>query len=141
MKINEILEKSMHTPIILYDGECGFCDRTIRFFLEKDSLDKLSFTSLQGPTGQAILVHYGVATLNFETIILLSQKKIYKKSSAVLLALKKLPFPWKLLYAFMIIPRFIRNYVYSLVSKNRHRLFNKKNNCDLPTKKMRKKMI
>jgi predicted DCC family thiol-disulfide oxidoreductase YuxK len=67
------------------------------------------------------------------TIILLKNEKIYNRSNAALEIARDLRFPWPLLYAFKIVPRFIRDWVYEIVSINRYNWFGKKDSCRVPT--------
>jgi predicted DCC family thiol-disulfide oxidoreductase YuxK len=58
---------------------------------------------------------------------------IYDKSTAVLKISKYLNNGFKLLYFFILIPKFIRDWVYNLIAKNRYKGFGKKENCMIPT--------
>jgi predicted DCC family thiol-disulfide oxidoreductase YuxK len=48
---------------------------------------------------------------------------------------------WKWSKIFMVVPRFIRDGVYSLVAKNRYKWFGKKNECWLPTPELRSRFF
>ena len=59
--------------------------------------------------------------------------KVKQKSNAVLAIVFQLGFPYSLLYVFKLIPRFLRNYVYDIVAKNRYQWFGEKETCRIPT--------
>lgn len=111
----------LNAPIIFYDSNCGFCNFWVIWVLETDLNRTFLFAPLGGKKSKELLP----ITLNktpFNTIVLYEQNNYFTKSEAVLGIIKKLPNYWKLLYAFKIIPTFIRNGVYDLVSLNRERI-------------------
>lgn len=118
--------------IILFDGECHFCDQSVQFIIKRDLRKQFKFASIQGEIGQKLLQQHKVPT-TLDSIVLIEGGKIYTKSSAVLQICKKLNRLWKLFYIFIIIPTPIRNRVYDLVAQNRHKL-NKSNQCRIPSK-------
>ena len=67
------------------------------------------------------------------TIILLKNEKIYYRSNAVLEIARELRSPWPMFYVFKIVPRFIRDWVYGIVSQNRYSWFGKRETCRVPT--------
>lgn len=56
----------------------------------------------------------------------------YIRSDAVLEILKKTGGIWKLFYAFKIIPKPARDWLYELIAKNRYSLFGKSDSCIIP---------
>ncbi|MFJ8237308.1 thiol-disulfide oxidoreductase DCC family protein [Ureibacillus sp. NPDC094379] len=118
--------------IILFDGECHFCDQSVQFIIKRDLRKQFKFASIQGEIGQKLLQQHGVPT-TLDSIVLIEDGKIYTKSSAVLRICKKLDRLWKLFYVFIIVPTPIRNVIYDLFAKNRHKL-NKSNQCRIPSK-------
>lgn len=69
-----------------------------------------------------------------DSIILIDNSTIYTKSTALIKIAKKLKFPFFLLQIFIVIPKFIRDYIYDLIAKNRYRWFGKKDHCAIPKK-------
>ncbi len=117
---------------ILYDGDCALCNWLVVFILKRDTGKVFQFQSLQSDFGQLVLEKYNLPKENFETVMLLKGEHVLEKSTAVLEITKLLGYPWKLLYAFKIIPVVIRDAVYQFVAKNRHRWFKKSVSCELP---------
>jgi len=56
-------------PVLLFDGECGLCQRVVRGLLRLDTKGRLRFAPLQGPSAQAYLRAHGLPTADFETIV------------------------------------------------------------------------
>lgn len=125
-------------PVILFDGVCNLCSSSVRFVIKHDPKKQFRFASLQSAFGQKVLQNFGLPANELNSFILLEEGKIYKKSTGALRLTKKLNGLWPMLYAFIIVPPFIRNAVYSFVAKNRYRWFGKKEACWLPTPELRK---
>lgn len=118
MKFQEILDLER---IVFYDGECGFCNGVVNFILKKRKVD-FYFIALQSTTAQAILSKYDV-DIKMNTLYLIENKKLYNRSSAALRIFKNLTsfFP-TIYYVGWLIPKFLRDAIYRLISKFRHRI-------------------
>ena len=127
--------------IILFDGICNLCNQSVQFVLEHDKEKQFRFASLQSKFGQSFLNKNGLDTKNFDSIILLDGKKYYSKSDAALRIAKELDHPTKLLSHWIILPKFIRDFFYSLIAKNRYRFFGKKESCWLPTPELKSRFL
>ncbi len=119
--------------VIIFDGVCNLCNSSIDFILRHDRKSVFSFTANQHPTGKEILTHFGLPVAEVGTIFYLEKGKLYKKSTAVLRLARHLHFPYNLSFAFLIVPRFIRDAVYGLIAKNRYNWFGKRETCRLPS--------
>jgi predicted DCC family thiol-disulfide oxidoreductase YuxK len=128
-------------PIIFFDGVCNLCTGVVRFVIKHDPAQKFRFASLQSEVGQQLLEKYNLPTEEFGSFILFEKGKVYTRSSAALRVAKKLNALWPALYAFMIIPPFIRNGVYNWVARNRYKWFGKKEACWIPTPELNKLFI
>jgi len=79
--------------------------------------------------------------LTLDSIILVDNGNVYEKSSAILQIAKHLNSGYKLLYCFIITPKFIRDRVYNYIAKNRYKWFGKKENCMVPTPEIKDRFI
>ena len=120
-------------PIIFFDGICNLCTGAVQFVIKHDPTHRFRFASLQSEVGQQLLKQYNLPADEFGSFILLEKGKVYTRSSAALRVSKKLTGLWPVLYAFMIVPAFIRNGVYNWIAKNRYQWFGKKEECWIPT--------
>ena len=125
--------------LICFDGICSLCNNFILFVAKYDKKDCFRFISLQNPIledfiDENILKHS-------DTIILITNEKIKTKSDAILSIFKDLCYPFRIIFILRFIPKFIRNYIYSNISKNRHRLFKKINTCSIVNKRKYKSFI
>lgn len=128
-------------PVVLFDGVCNLCNSSVQFIIKKDKSNQFYFASLQGETGQALLKKFNLSTSHFNSFILVKDERVYTKSTAVLKLLKMLGGWWKLLYAFIIVPPFIRDAIYSFIAVNRYRWFGKRESCMLPTPELKKRFF
>ncbi len=113
----------MNKPIIFYNKECGFCNRTVTWILKEDTEAKLMFCSLASETAQPILSHYGV-TITHDTVYYLEEERVYSKSTAWSKIMKTL-YPSKtiLINLVCLIPRAARDLGYNWIAKHRKSFF------------------
>ena len=126
--------------IILFDGLCNLCDRSVQFIIKRDRNALYKFTAIQSDTGQEIVTKHNVPP-NIDSLILVENNRRYYQSSAALRIFRNLHGGWKLLYFLLIIPKPIRDYVYGIVAKNRYKWFGKKDHCLLPLPEIRNRFL
>ena len=126
--------------IVFYDGECGFCNHWVQWILEKDTKDKFLFSSLQSEFGQKFLNDRNLPNEFFDTLYLWKPQHFYlTKYQAILKIATELGGIYAIASVGKIIPDFLGNQFYNLVSQNRKKLA--KNQCFLPNLEQRKKFI
>jgi len=123
--------------IILFDGVCNLCNNSIQFIIKRDKKQRFLFASLQSDAAQDILLQFQLKNSDFDSIIFIENGEIYQKSTAILKISTYLSGLWKLNYGFIIIPKFIRDAIYSFIAKNRYKWFGKKDVCMIPTKELK----
>ncbi|WP_342513727.1 thiol-disulfide oxidoreductase DCC family protein [Sporosarcina sp. FSL K6-1522] len=127
--------------IVLFDGDCNFCDSSVQFIIKRDPAAHFLFTSLQSTKGVELTKQYAIPS-NVDSLVLIDNGKAYTKSSAALRIAKKLDGLWHLLFLFILVPRKIRDGVYDYVATNRYKWFGKKEEaCMLPPPEIRKRFI
>ena len=127
--------------IILFDGVCNLCNNSVTFVIKRDRKDKFRFAALQEDAGQRLVDKYGIDTTKTDSIILIENGKAYIKSTAALRIARHLGGLYPLCYAFMIVPNFIRNWVYDYVARNRYKWYGKKESCMIPTPELKEKFL
>lgn len=118
--------------IVLFDGVCHLCQRSVRFIIRNDKKNKFKFASPQSEFAQKRLSEIQFNN-SLETIVLLKGGRHFTKSDAILEITKHLSGAWPLLYVFKIVPRFLRDGVYTFIAKHRYRWFGKSDFCMIPT--------
>ncbi|MBB4827075.1 putative DCC family thiol-disulfide oxidoreductase YuxK [Sporosarcina luteola] len=127
--------------IVLFDGECNFCNSSVQFIIKRDPSNHFLFSSLQSETGKKYVKQFHIPE-NVDSLVLIEKGKAYTKSAAALHIAKKLDGLWHLLFLFILVPRKIRDSVYDYVAKNRYKWFGKREEaCMLPTPEERKRFI
>jgi predicted DCC family thiol-disulfide oxidoreductase YuxK len=127
--------------LVLFDGVCNFCNYWIQFALRRDKRGLLMFGSLQGETAQWILPQYNIDPAIITSVIFIEDGVAYRESTAALKVCRHLDGGWKLLYALIIIPAFIRDGIYKWIGKNRYKWFGKQESCMLPSAEQRKRFV
>lgn len=125
--------------IILFDGVCNLCNKSVQFIIKRDPEALFSFTSIQNETGRSLIRHYHIP--NVDSVILIKQGKYYTQSDAALEICLHLNKGFRYLYVLKIIPRFIRDFIYQIIAKNRYKWFGKQESCMLPTEDMKKRFL
>ncbi|MFM8806961.1 MAG: thiol-disulfide oxidoreductase DCC family protein [Sphingomonadales bacterium] len=115
--------------IVLYDGVCNLCTRSVRFIIERDAVGLFCFASIQSSAGQAFLRKYLGEVTEVGSVVLIENEKVYVRSDAALLILRRLPGAWRFLYYLMIVPRPLRDLVYRLIARYRYHLFGVRATC------------
>jgi predicted DCC family thiol-disulfide oxidoreductase YuxK len=128
-------------PVVVFDGVCGLCNATVDFLMRRDRRKRLRFASNQSAAGRALLARFGVDPEDVRTVYLIEGDRLSRKSSAALRIARTLGLPWKLAYALVIVPRFLRDAVYDWVARNRYKWFGKKETCRLPTPEERARFL
>lgn len=127
--------------IVLFDGECNFCDSSVQFVIRHEKEPRLKFASLQSEVGKTLLDYYKLDRSKIDSVVLIEKGKAYVKSAGALRLTRHLKGGYPLLYGFIIIPPFIRNAVYDLIAKNRYKWFGKKDSCMIPSPELRARFV
>lgn len=128
-------------PIVLIDGECNFCNRTLLFILKYDKDEIFYFGSQQSKIAQHLLSKFNYKDELLSTIYLIQNGKVLTKSSAIIEIVKQLSgFP-RYLSFIRIIPKPIRDYCYDLFSEYRFLFGKRTTSCLIPTPRLLSRMI
>lgn len=128
--------------IVFYDGQCILCNKSVQFLLNQDIHQKLSFATLQSEIAQKMLLS---GEFKFdeipESVVFFDGTKMFTKSDAVFEALRQANGKKSWLSYFKIIPKFIRDFAYKIVAKNRYKWFGKADSCILPPEKWKDRFL
>jgi predicted DCC family thiol-disulfide oxidoreductase YuxK len=126
--------------IILFDGECNFCNKTVQFIIARDTVNCFRFASLQSDLGRNMIEKFNLSD-SMKSFILIEKGTAYYKSTAALRVAAKLSGFWKMLYLFIFIPPFLRDPFYNFIANNRHRIFPVSKTCSLPKSDLQRLFI
>lgn len=137
----QLTEEYGKHAIVLFDGVCNLCNGSVQFVIKRDTADYFRFAALQSETGQKLLQQSGLPANQLSTFVFIEKGKHYTQSTAALKVARRLNGLWPLLYVFIIVPPFIRNFIYRLIANNRYRWFGKQESCMIPKPELKAKFI
>ena len=120
---------------------CNFCNTSVNKIIKYDKKNVFKFAAIQSDAGKKLLTELSIDTLKIDSILLIENNTLFAKSTAVLKIAKQLSGLYKLGYAFIIIPPFIRDTIYDFIAKNRYKWFGKKESCMIPSIEVREKFL
>lgn len=136
------LDIPKNKKLILFDGVCNLCNSSIQFIIKNDKKNLFLFSPLQSNIAQEIIKSFNINTAEIDSVLLYSKKDgLSQKSTAALKIAHQLGFPQNLLSVFFIVPRFIRDWIYEYIAKNRYKWFGKRDSCMVPTPDLQSKFI
>lgn len=119
-------------PLIIFDGICALCSGFVRFVLRHDSKTGFRFAPAQSDLGAALYRHYGLATDNWESNLLIADGRLHLRSEAAIEIVSRFGGAWSLVRSLRVIPRSWRDRLYDIVAGNRYRWFGQHDYCAIP---------
>jgi predicted DCC family thiol-disulfide oxidoreductase YuxK len=129
------------TQIVLFDGKCNLCARSVQFIIRRDARRRFRFAPRESDAGTALLAPYGMVETPPNSIVLISDGRVYLRSDAALRIAAQLRWPWPLLGAFLLIPAPLRDCAYRFIAKRRYRWFGESDSCWVPTPELRSRFL
>lgn len=132
--------------LLLYDGVCGLCDRSVQFVLRHDKRDRFRFATLQGDTGSVAAAKHGIDPTELSSFVLIldhegQSERVMTRGRAGMRVLWELGGFWRLVGWLSVLPGWLVNPFYNLIAKNRYRIFGKLEACRIPTPGERAKFV
>jgi predicted DCC family thiol-disulfide oxidoreductase YuxK len=134
--------------LVLFDGQCGLCNRSVRWFLRRDRNDQLRFTPSSSPAGADAMAKHGLDPAITPSSVMVVEatgtpaERLVTHSDAVLVLLARLPAPWPALAALgRLIPRGLRNLAYRAVARWRYSIWGRLDACPIPTAEERRRFL
>lgn len=130
-----------HELIVVIDGVCVVCSTFSRFVAFFNPNTRLMWA--QHATTVQFLKEFSISYDDvMRSIVAVHQGTVYRGSDAFITILKTMPWYLTILgYVIQIFPKFIREYVYGLVSSNRYSLFGQNDSCQRPSSELRAKFL
>ena len=127
--------------IVLFDGICNLCSKSVQFIIRWDKNCHFKFASIQSEYGKRFIEQNKDALVGVDSIIYIRGESIFTKSTAVIWIFIDLRGIWIIFGILFIIPKFIRDLLYNLISKNRYKVFGKREQCLLPDDKINSRFL
>lgn len=130
--------------LVLYDGVCGLCDKTVQFALEHDPKGVLRFATLQGETGATVRARHP-ALEGVDSVVFVEREgdteRVTVRSKAIFRMAAHLEGGVRALSVFSILPGFLADAAYDLVARVRYRIFGKLDQCRIPRPEERARFL
>ncbi len=127
-------------PVLLYDGVCGFCNKSVQTVIDHDRRGAMRFAALQSAYGEAVIKRHPELR-GVDSVVYVERdggvERVHVRSDAALKVAGYLGGFWKLFLAARLMPRALRDYFYDLFARNRYRFFGKYDTCLLPPPEVR----
>ena len=129
-------------PIVLFDGVCNLCESTVQFIVRNDRKALFRFAPLQSTTARKMLAGFEYQGGALDSVLLVSDGRIFCKSRAALRIARQLDAAWPLFYYFFFwVPPFIADRVYNFIGNHRYVWFGKKDVCWIPNDELRQRFV
>ena len=125
--------------LVLFDGVCSFCNASVLFVIDRDPSERFVFAPLDSDVGQRTLSQHSL-TVGPSTMVLVEDDTVYTRSTAALRIARRMRFPWPLLYAFILVPRVLRDALYSAFAARRY-WFGRTESCRVPTPELKRRFV
>lgn len=124
--------------VILFDGVCNLCERSVRFVIRNDRNGRFRFAPLQSTAGQRLLAEHEYQDSKMSSVLLIEDGRVYRKSRAALRIARKLDGAWPAFYfLFFWVPAFASDWIYDVIGNRRYRWFGKKQQCWIPDEELK----
>ena len=137
----------MRQPVLLYDGECGLCNRLVRLLLRSDKTGRLHYAPLQSEPAQKYLRAQGLPTKDFDSLVFVPdwndpQPGIARlRTDGALSAAAEVGGIWRVVSWLRILPAWLRDPVYKLIARSRYALFGEYKPSPLPDPEWEKRFL
>ena len=126
--------------IILFDGVCNLCNSTVSFLIKYDKNNIFKFAASQTNAGENIIRQYNILNEG-KSVIFIKDRIVFYKSDAIIEIAKQIK-GWPHIFKYAcLFPKFLRDGIYNIISKNRYSLFGKKETCMVPTEEDRSRFL
>ena len=126
--------------LVLFDGVCNLCNGAVNFIIDRDPEGYFRFAPLQSEVAQSYLEDPQLGQ-ELGTIVLVEADETYVRSTAALRIARRLRGPWRLLALALLVPRPLRDAVYSWIAANRYDWFGTQDQCRVPTPELKSRFL
>jgi len=127
--------------VIVFDGVCFLCSRSVAFVLARDRQKQFRFATLQSTSGRALLIRHGLDPEDPDSFLLADGAAGYENSDAIIRVVTALGGAWRLAALFRLVPRLLRDRLYRWIARNRYRWFGRREACMVPSPEMQGRFL
>lgn len=128
------------SPMLVYDGSCGFCSRSVQFILRHERRHDLLFVTRDSEMGKQLRRAHGMESI--ESMLWIEDGWAFAESSAVLKAAGYVGGWWSQLAVLAsLFPSSILNRLYKVIARHRRRFPSNVAVCQLPRPEQRRRFL
>jgi predicted DCC family thiol-disulfide oxidoreductase YuxK len=128
-------------PLLLIDGTCNLCNGSVCFVVDHEREPELDFASLQSDVAWQRLEPFGLDPDDLQSLVLIDDDGAHLRSEAVLRVAETLRAPWSWARWLRWIPRAVRDGLYAVVARFRHRVFGSRPACGAPRPDLQERFL
>jgi predicted DCC family thiol-disulfide oxidoreductase YuxK len=128
-------------PLIVFDGVCVLCSGFVRMVVRLDRKNRFRFATAQSLFGEALFRQHGLRTDSYETNLVLVDGVAFTQLDSFVAVMSELGWPWRAAKVLLLLPRALRDWLYTCIARNRYALSGRKDSCDIPSAELRGRMI
>ena len=132
-----------HGPAtIVFDSHCLLCSGMTRFVLAREAAPVIRFVAADSGEGLALAARHGLTAEDLAvTFLMVDRGAGLVRSDAALAVSGYLRAPWRWLRLLRVVPRGVRDPLYTWVARNRYRLLGRSDSCIVPPAGQRERFV
>jgi len=127
--------------LILFDGVCNLCTKSVQFIIRHDRQEAFKFLPIQSDLGREIYRASGLEPDDAQSFVVITSGRTFIRSDAALQIATKFGGLWRLFVVFKLLPRGLRDWLYSFIATRRYRWFGRRDSCLIPSEDLRKRFL
>jgi predicted DCC family thiol-disulfide oxidoreductase YuxK len=127
--------------LVLFDGVCNLCNALVQFVIRHDRTAKFRFAAIQSEIGREIFQSRGLDAADLQTFVLISGGRMLVRSDAAIEVVSRFGGAWRFFTVLRLIPRVARDWIYSVIARNRYRWFGRTDACMIPTPEIKERFL
>jgi predicted DCC family thiol-disulfide oxidoreductase YuxK len=143
MTVSERVNDLRHIPenLVLFDGVCNLCSALVQFVIRHDRVAKFRFAAIQSEIGKEIFQSHGLDAADLQTFVFIADGRMFVRSDAAIEVASRFGGAWRFFTVFRLVPRVARDWIYSVIARNRYRWFGRKEVCMVPTVEIKERFL
>ena len=132
--------------LVLFDGVCGLCARSVQLLLDHDPEGRFVFSPLQGERARALRARHPELPEDLDSIIYVESypaggERLSYRSRAIFRICLEMPAPYRWLAVFRVLPSALPDLVYRMIASVRYRVWGKRDICRVPSEEERSRFL
>ncbi|MEO9874298.1 MAG: thiol-disulfide oxidoreductase DCC family protein [Anderseniella sp.] len=128
-------------PIWLFDGVCVLCNGAVQYTLKHEKEPLIRFVSIQSVEGRQLAVQHGLDPDDPQSFLFIENGEALPRSDGVIALARHLDGPAGLVPLLRFLPKFLRDFAYDRIARNRYRLFGRRSECSIPDAGIRHRFV